>query len=159
MPIPIKGRGIGRPDYSSPITIDVPTPKADRKVVKQTEYWAAGEISPAPAPGGPPAAWCVGKGFSVEDKYVPKGQRFRIYKFTVSVPAYITIEAGIGLEDMAGNITLLYWECGNQKVTMDFNYLRPFEEGTRPVYFLINYGDVQPDFVDWSVVGVVEWLE
>jgi len=158
MPVPIKGRGIGRPDYSKPIGIDVPTPKAERKVVKQSEYWAAGEIIPGPEPNDY-TVWFVDKGFSVDSEYVPKGQRFRLLKFTVSVPAYITICAGIGLQDIDGNITLLYWESGNQKVTIDFNYLRPFEENSRPIYFLINYGDVQPDFVDWSVIGVVEWLE
>ena len=158
MPVPIKGWGIGRPDYSKPIGVDVPTPKAEGTVVKQSEYWAAGEISPGPAPGSY-TAWCVGMGFSVDAEYVPKGQRFRLLKFTVSVPAYITISAGIGLEDAAGNITLLYWETGNQKVTIDFSYLRSFGENSRPVYIIFNYGDVQPSFVDWSVIGVVEWLE
>ena len=158
MPVQITGKRSGRPDYSKPIGIDIPTPKAEGKVVKQSEYWASGEISPGPVPGGY-KVWAVGIGFTVDQPYVPKGQRFRLYKFTVSVPAYITIYVGIGLQDSAGNITLLYWESGNQKVTIDFNYLKPFDEGTRPVYFLINYGDVQPDFVDWSVIGVVEWLE
>jgi hypothetical protein len=157
MPISVVGKRSGRPDYSKPIGIDVPTPKADRKVVKQSEYWAAGEITPGPEPDDF-TVWVVDKGFTVDHAFVPKNQRFRLYKLTVSVPAYITISVGIGLQDTSGNVTLLYWESGNQKVTMDFNYLRPFEEGSRPVYFLINYGDVQPDFVDWSVVGVVEFL-
>lgn len=160
MPIKIVGVRSGRPDYSKPVGIEIPLPRPGIKVVQQMEYWAAGEIIYVPPPGYY-TWWVVERGFSFDQEWIPDNQRFSLNKVTISVPAYITFQFGVGVENKnnPGSVTILYWETIKQRGSVDFSNMRVFKGGERPVYFFYNLGDVTPDFIDWSIVGMVEVIE
>lgn len=101
----------------------------------------------------------IGQGFSIDNKWIPAGQKFSIWWAKFSISQNSLIRAGVGVEssDNPGYITLLALAFGYGQVEFLSGIFFDFEAGTRPVYYIANYSD-NTVTVDFVVFGVTEMI-
>lgn len=157
--IKIIGTRAGRPDYSTGKTREISVPRGRWEVHEQEAYWATGTLN-APPPGCY-TLWVIERGVSAVHEWIPKGARLVLQRVVITIPANITFDFGIGIENKSnpGFITAIDYQTVFQRYELNYERIRAFRENERPVYIFWNFGDVTPEWINWSVFGVWEWGE
>lgn len=144
----ISPRGRGRPDYSQNVEkVALPTPKK-----RQTSYWFTTTIILG---AGSYGAYTIEKGFDKEHSYVPEGKVFIPERIEITADANVLISLGLAIEDVNGHMTMLNRAYGYQRVVIESRRAYKFPENTRPVYYIMNHGDVMVALF-LNAVGTVE---
>jgi hypothetical protein len=96
-------------------------------------------------------------GFSVDQAWIPTGQRFSIWyaSFTINQNSLIRCLIGVESSTNPGVYTWLASKWGYGACEFLSGVFFDFESGTRPKYYIANYSNSSVD-VDFTVFGVVE---
>jgi len=120
----------------------------------QEPYFAAFSATINPNSG---AIFVIGKGFSVDEEWVPPGKRFSIWNAFFSIDNNSLIETRIGVEFAAnpGSITWLAGKFGYGYAEYYSGIFFDYNPNSRPVYYIWNFNDVAVT-LDFTIFGVVE---
>ena len=120
----------------------------------QEPYFAFAQIT---VPAYSYVQFYIGEGFTIDEEWVPVGQRFSIWYACFSVNTNCLIETKIGVEQASnpGTVTILAGKWGFGEAEYLSGVFFDFEQNTRPIYYCANYseGDIT---LYVTIFGVVE---